>query len=224
MKRAWNGFLRISLWLASIGLMAASSGIDGAYLAKLMPAGWGILGLVLNTVADLSSEVSMYWYGRLRQAGRKGLWPILAVQVVLAGYAWLFGWRQLLPILRTIEQDAAIWLSPLMAAFIPVALIGIGYVQSLLAGKHVVAKTTPKNDKVSTSVPAVAPIEPERAVKLSPVARREQALMLWMADDSISQAQMAERLGVSRQTMNKDYNVLIADGKLRRNGHGAEVN
>ena len=44
----WQKFLKVSLWVASIGLMVASSGLDGAYLAKLMPAGWGWLGLWLN--------------------------------------------------------------------------------------------------------------------------------------------------------------------------------
>ena len=59
-ERAWAAFLRVSLWLVSIGLMLASSGVDGAYLTKLMPAHWGWMGLVLNTTADIASEVIMY--------------------------------------------------------------------------------------------------------------------------------------------------------------------
>ena len=32
----WHGILNNSLWIAALGLMLASSGIDGAYLAKMM--------------------------------------------------------------------------------------------------------------------------------------------------------------------------------------------
>jgi len=138
-RTVWQGFLHISLWLASIGLMLASSGIDGAYLAKLMPTGWAWLGLVLNTVSDIASEVMMYWYGRLQMDAskikqKKSRW-ILLVVALLVGYAWLFSWRQLLPPLVELEERAAIWLAPLMAAFVPISLAGIGYVQALLAGR-----------------------------------------------------------------------------------------
>lgn len=138
-KKLWAELLRVSLWLASIGLMLASSGIDGAYLAKLMPAGFAWLGLVLNTVSDVAAEVMMYWYGRLQQDAstakrRRAKW-ILVIVALLTGYAWLFSWRQLLPPLRAIEQDAATWLAPLVAGFVPVSLAGIGYCMALLSGR-----------------------------------------------------------------------------------------
>ena len=134
----WQKFLKVSLWLASIGLMVASSGLDGAYLAKLMPEKWGLLGLVLNTVADITSELGMYWYGRLTMdkslTKRKGAKWILVGQVILVGYAWLFGWRQLVPIVEKVDPNAP-WMAPVGAAFIPAALVVVGYIQSLLAGR-----------------------------------------------------------------------------------------
>ena len=65
--RIWRAIRRNSLWIMSIGLMAASSGIDGAYMAAWMPAGAAWLGYVLNTTSDVASEVLMYWFGRLQQ-------------------------------------------------------------------------------------------------------------------------------------------------------------
>lgn len=134
----WLAFLQNSLWVASIGIMLASSGIDGAYLAKIMRPHW--LGYVLNTVSDVASEILMYWYGRLTMdrssAKRERAKWLLVVEVILTGFAWLFGWRQLLPLIAAYEgTQAALWLAPVMAAFTPVALIGIGYAQSLLAGR-----------------------------------------------------------------------------------------
>jgi len=218
MKRFWNGFLKISLWLASIGLMIASSGVDGAYLAKLMPLGFGWLGLVLNTVSDVSSEIMMYWYGRLQMdassAKRKGARWLLAVNGLLVGYAWLFSWRQLLPIVRQIEQGAAEWLAPLMAAFIPVALVGIGFAQALLAGRIETVKETPKAAKLDNT----PPIEQEQDAELSTDALREQVLDAMLADEPPTQAALAERLGVSRSTVGYHVKALREVGKL--NGQG----
>ena len=228
MKRAtncWNSFLKVSLWLASIGLMLASSGLDGAYLMKLMPQGWALLGLVLNFVLDVSSEIIMYWFGRLRQDGKKVKrimsWWLLLPQAMLVGYAWLLTWRQILPTMRVLEPNDYRWLAPLLAGIVPTAIVAIGFALSLLAGKIETDKPTSKNDKVGIPVPAVEQVQ---TIELSPVARQERALALWSADGSITQAQMAQRLGVSRQTVGKDYKALAAGGKVRRNGHGVEAN
>ena len=109
----WQSFLKISLWIASAGLMVASSGMDGAYLSKLMPPGWAWLGLVLNTMADITSELGMYWYGRLQAdrsvVKRKRARWILGGQVILVGYAWLFGWRQLVPIVAQVTPVPTGW-------------------------------------------------------------------------------------------------------------------
>lgn len=228
MKRAWNSFLKGSLWLASIGLMLTSSGLDGAYLMKLMPQGWAFLGLILNLVLDVSSEIIMYWFGRLRQDAKKVKrvmsWWLLLPQAMLVGYAWLLTWRQILPTMRILEPTDYRWLAPLLAGIVPTAIVAIGFALSLLAGKIETDKPTSKNDKVGTLVPTVAPQERKQTIELSPAARQERALTLWTADSSITQAQMAERLGVSRQTVGKDYKALADSGKVRRNGRGVEVN
>jgi hypothetical protein len=138
-KRAFKRLWGASLWFVGFGLMLASSGIDGAYMAKLMP--WPWLGYVLNTVSDIGSEVLMYWFGRLRQYPKntkryKMASGLLMAEMILTGFAWLFGWRQLLPILTRIEgAQAAAWLAPVFAAFTPVSLVAVGYAQALLAGR-----------------------------------------------------------------------------------------
>lgn len=129
---------RNSLWLISLGIMATSAGIDGAYMAKLMPP---ILGYALNAVSDIASEVLIYWYARLKQYPKntkrhRMAWGLLVGEVLLTGFAWLFGWRQLLPIITAIEgADIARWLAPVLAAFTPTLLIAAGYTQALLAGR-----------------------------------------------------------------------------------------
>jgi len=168
-KRAttvWQNFLRISLWFASAGLMLASSGLDGAYLTKLMPVSWGWLGLVLNTVSDVVSEIVMYWYGRLQMDASKtkqkmARWLLLP-QILLVGYAWLFGWRQLLPIMQVLEPVDYRWLSPLVAGFVPVGIVSVGFVQALLAGRIERERT-----QASTSKPRA---EPKPAVPATPFA------------------------------------------------------
>jgi len=138
-RQLWEGFLRSSLWWVSIGLMLASSGIDGAYMAKLMPT--PLLGYVLNTTSDIGSEILMFWFGRLRQSPKntkryKMSGILLIAEAILTGFAWLFGWRQLLPIITTLEDaQTARWLAPVLAAFTPVSLVAVGYAQALLAGK-----------------------------------------------------------------------------------------
>ena len=226
----WQSFLKISLWVASIGLMVASSGMDGAYLAKLMPDRWTWLGLVLNTVADVTSELGMYWYGRLQMDAsstkRKRAKWILVGQVVLVGYAWLFGWRQLVPIIAKVDPTAP-WMAWVGAAFIPAALIVVGYTQSLLAGRIEVAKAdtgTPTETPKLADAPKVTPVEQEPVPELTPEERRERVTELWRANPMLTQAQVAETVGATRSTIGNDYRTLAEAGVLRRNGHGVEVN
>lgn len=129
----WNN----SLWLVGVGLMLASSGIDGAYMARWTT--WPILGYVLNTTADVCSEVLMYWYGRFQQdrsdRKRRLSAALLAAEAVAVGYSWLFSWRQLRVMLQPAEPTDWQWVAPLAAGFIPLLLAFIGYAQSLLAGR-----------------------------------------------------------------------------------------
>lgn len=227
----WQSFLKISLWVASVGLMVASSGLDGAFLTKLMPPGWAWLGLVLNTMTDIVSELAMYWYGRLQMDGssakRKRSKYLLVGQVVLVGYAWLFSWRQLLPIVRQVDPVAAGWLAPVAAAFIPVALIVVGYAQALLAGRIEVPKAdikTPMETPKIADGPEAMPSEPEQVPELTPEARRERVIELWRDNPMLTQAQIAEAVGTTRSTIGNDYRTLAEAGVLHRNGHGVEVN
>lgn len=130
--------VRIILIVASIGLMFASSGLDGSYLSRAMGP-W--FGYSLNTVSDIVSEVLMYAFARIRQTARKGSkpwklsWILLAVNVFMVAYAWFFGWRELRLTLPAIEGDAAKWVAPVMAGFVPVGILGAGIAQALIDGK-----------------------------------------------------------------------------------------
>ena len=232
MTQFWNRLLQASLWLASIGLMIASSGLDGAYLAKLMPDGWSWLGLLLNTMTDLTSELGMYWYGRLQMSRsttkqKRARW-LLVGQVVLVGYAWVFSWRQLVPIIARIDPDAQ-WMAPIGAAFIPSALIVVGYTQALLAGRVEDVKATAKSTPVVDTMPPAVPPEPPTsptivnpAPALDTEERRERVLVAMLADSPPTQAELADQLAVSRSTIGNDVAKLREVGKL--NGHKEKVN
>lgn len=235
MKLFWNRLLQASLWLASIGLMIASSGLDGAYLAKLMPTGFAWLGLLLNTMTDLTSELGMYWYGRLQMdrsstKQKRARW-LLVGQIVLVGYAWLFSWRQLVPIIAKVDPGAW-WMAPIGAAFIPSALIVVGYTQALLAGRVEDVKATAKVAPVDAKLASEAPTEPPTVTAEPPMtptidkpvpsldteARRERVLAAMLADEPPTQAELADRLAVSRSTIGNDVARLRQAGRL--NGQG----
>jgi hypothetical protein len=142
----------------SIGLMAASSGIDGAYMAAWMPDGAGWLGYVLNTTSDVASEVLMFWFGRLQQE-RKGSkkWRlsrwILAAESVIVTFSWFFGWRQLRLVMPRIEGNAAHWVAPVSAAFVPVLLVSTGYAQALREGRFEKRESASAERAQSENVP-----------------------------------------------------------------------
>ena len=139
MQKLGRWFRDNSLWIVSLGLMLASSGIDGAYMATWMPAGFGWLGLVLNTTSDISSMVLIYWFGRLRQdrssRKRRLSTVLLGAEAVAVLYSWLFSWRQLRLTLPTVEAEDWQWVSAIAAGFIPLLLAFIGYAEALLAGR-----------------------------------------------------------------------------------------
>ena len=135
----WEWVKRNSLWLVGLGLMLASSGLDGVYMAKWMSgAAW--LGFVLNTVSDVANLTLMYWYGRFRQSPKGSKRYRLAAamlpsEIIAALYSWLFSWRQLRAVLPAVEPEHWRWVAPVAAGFIPLLLAFVGYAQSLLAGK-----------------------------------------------------------------------------------------
>lgn len=186
MKRVVMWFQRHSLWLVGMGLMLASSGVDGAYMARWMPAPLTLLGYVLNTTSDVAGEVLMYWFGRL-QLERKGSkkwkasWALLPAETLAIGFSWFFSWRQLRFVLPSIEGDDATWVSWVSAAFVPLMLAAIGYAQALIAGRleagdrpvalteHRVNTTEHQADADEEPVvePLVATIEDWRAILAS---------------------------------------------------------
>jgi len=149
MSKITTWLLDNSLWLAALGLMGSSSGIDGAYMSRMMEPGLWPLGYVLNTVSDVSGMILMYWFGRLRQE-RKGSkryrlsLALLPAEAIAIAYSWLFSWRQLLMILPAVEGQDAKWVAPIAAGFIPLLLAFIGLGQALREGRFdgpVAAKT-----------------------------------------------------------------------------------
>ena len=156
MSRLWTAIKHKSLWIMSIGLMAASSGIDGAYMAAWMPDNVPWLGYVLNTTSDVASEVLMFWFARLQQE-RKGTkkwrlsWAILPAEAVIVLFSWFFGWRQLRLVMPRIEGASAVWVAPVSAAFVPLLLVTSGYAQALLAGKFENASQSTASASQSTA-------------------------------------------------------------------------
>lgn len=139
MQKVGRWFRDNSLWIVGLGLMLASSGLDGVYMSKWMPLGYGWLGLVLNTTSDISGMVIIYWYGRLRQdrSSRKRRLSnvLLATEAVAVLYSWVFSWRQLRLVLPAIESEDWKWVSAIAAGFIPLLLAFIGFAQAVLAGR-----------------------------------------------------------------------------------------
>lgn len=178
-KQLYDGALNASLWIVGLGLMLASSGVDGAYMAQWMPDGWDWLGYALNTTADVCGVVLMYWFGRIRQFPkntkryRLGL-ALLPAEVVAVAYSWFFSWLRLRPIFYRIEQDPPFGaaFAPLYAeafvecaafvsaGFIPLLLAFVGYAQALLAGRieatHPVQSTTQESQESAQESQEVA--------------------------------------------------------------------
>lgn len=150
-----------SLWLVALALMAASAGLDGAYMARMMPAGAGWAGYILNGASDAAGLVLMFWFARLRQSPKNTkryrlALALLPAEIVTTVYAWFFSWRQLLLILPAVEGDAAGWVALVAAGFIPLLLAFVGFAQALLAGRlegDSIAKA-PSDSEVAQKAPS----------------------------------------------------------------------
>jgi hypothetical protein len=129
-----------------------------------MPIGWAWLGLVLNTMSDVSGMVLIYWYGRLQQdrSSRKRRLSnvLLAAEVVAVLYSWFFSWRQLRAVLPQHEPQDWAWVSIIAAGFIPLLLAFVGYAESLLAGR-LADRKLPEQPAAT----ALAPAEPVPKLK-----------------------------------------------------------
>jgi hypothetical protein len=212
--RIWYWLQRNSLWIMSIGLMAASSGIDGAYMAAWMPVNAAWLGYVLNTTSDVASEVLMYWFGRLQQERknskkwRLSRW-ILVAEILVVAFSWFFGWRQLLMVLPQIEGDATAWVAPISAAFVPLLLAATGYAQALLAGKFgepVESKTESETSETQSEESEVEPASVSLESPLSPdyetVLEREGEIEQNESEEKSEGAVVCEWCGRSFGTIN----------------------
>jgi hypothetical protein len=179
-----------ALWLVGLGLMLASSGIDGAYMARLMS--WPALGYVLNTTADVAGMTLTYYYGRLlRDNARtsnkhKRARYLIISEVVAVGYSWFFSWRQLRLVIQPIEPVDYEWIAAVSAAFIPLLLAFIGWAQSLIVtppdadGKPVDTKAAASGAKVETTgQPVAAIITPAVTNGKPPVATKTIDAPLW---------------------------------------------
>lgn len=134
-SRLKRWFSNSDLALVTIGLMLASSGLDGVYMALWMPESVPWLGYVLNTMADIAALVLSKRFARLQRQRdplkRRLSFVILAADIVAIGYSWLFGGRQLIRVMPIFEPTAWPWLATVSAGFIPLMLGFIGYAQGL---------------------------------------------------------------------------------------------
>ena len=169
-----------ALWFAGIGLMLASSGIDGAYMAAWMPAGFGWLGLVLNTVSDLSGMVLTFAFGQLRRNNArtsrkyKMASVLLGAEVVAVLYSWFFSWRQLRQVMMATEGQAAVWVAPIAAGFVPLLLAFIGWAQSLLVEPQEAAQVLREPQQVTAGVTERAATKTQPALRKSSPAQLAQ--------------------------------------------------
>ena len=213
-------FLKYSLWIVGFGLMLASSGIDGAYMSRMMPDEWEWLGLVLNTTADIAGMVLTYYYGVIRRENAKNTkkwklarWLLLA-EIFSVGYSWFFGWRQLLIVMIPIEGNATVWIAPIAAFFIPGTLGFIGFTESLLVDK-------PQDDTKKVQ-PKTQPAQPQEKkkekMKLNDTARK--VLQSYSANPDATQTQVAQDIDVSRTTVANYLRKLESEGCLHETKDG----
>jgi len=178
-----QAFFKNALWLASIGIMLASSGIDGTYMAAWMPKGAEVLGYILNTVADISGMALTFYYGVLIRESARGSKRHKLARVLLGGelvsvfYQWFFSWRQLLRVLPAVEPVAFGWVAPVAALFNPLLLAFIGLAQSLLY--------EPESDT------QLAPAETKLAPQPAKLARGKNATAASDAQVALQPAQVA---------------------------------
>lgn len=141
---------RNSLVLAGMGLCLFSSGIDGAFMAKLMPESWGWLGLGLNAVADITGFLLTYWFGVFQQSGKRTRkyrmsWVLLLAEIVAVFYSWHFSYWQLtlvLPgVLPQLSAQMIHSVSMTMAGFVPLNLAFIGWAYAIQTGKWEIVNT-----------------------------------------------------------------------------------
>ena len=134
-RKVWLWLLGASLWLSGISLSVFSAGLDGEFLAGLLP--WRWTGYALNFSGDLAGEVLMYQFARIQKEERHGTkkwrlsWMVLAGSVLSLLYSWFFSWLQL----EVVMAGRPPWVPVISAAFVPILLGCIGYTQAIVESK-----------------------------------------------------------------------------------------
>lgn len=218
-----------SLWLIGLGLMLASSGIDGAYLTRIMPSGFFWLGLILNTTADLGGMVLTYYYGLLKRVSPKGSRKykmaniLLGAEVFAVFYSWFFSWRQLLIVMQPVESADYAWIAPIAAAFVPGLLAFIGYTESLLAEDE----TNETGAKVARKVTEVSHNDAQLAqVETKPFVHNEVSkaiLESYVNNPHATKTDVAKVAQVSRTTVTNYLQAMETAGLLHVSGNGDGV-
>lgn len=232
--------LKNSLWLIGLGLMLASSGIDGAYLTRIMPEGFFWLGLILNTTADIAGMVITYYYGLLKRTAPKGSRKhrmadfLLSAEIFAVIYSWFFSWRQLRIVMQPIEGESTRWIAPVAAAFVPGLLAFIGFTESLLTDTETAescakvarnlvqveqpeAKLAPQETKVAEVSPKVAP----QPFEHNAVSRK--LLEIFGENPNETYTQAAKVAQVSRTTVANYLKAMETAGVIHSNGNGVEI-
>ena len=145
------------LTLLGAGLCLASSGWDGHYLSRYMPASMPWLGYVLNTTMDVATQALTYAWGKLRQGDKRSKPYRLAallipVEIASVLASWFLTWRQLLIVMPDVEGGNTWWVALIVASFTPLLLAGIGLALSLLTGKWEVAQTKSTAKSATTQI------------------------------------------------------------------------
>lgn len=224
-----------SLLIIGLGLMLASSGIDGAYLTRIMPSGFFWLGLILNTTADLGGMVLTYYYGLLKRVSPKGSRKykmtniLLGAEIFAVFYSWFFSWRQLLIVMQSVESADYAWIAPIAAAFVPGLLAFIGYTESLLTEdetNETGAKVARKVTEVSRNDAQVSQVETKPETK--PFQHNETSKVIFETfanNPHATKTEVAKVAQVSRTTVNNYLQQMEVAGLLRisDNGNGVKV-
>ena len=159
MKNWWD---KNKLWIVGFGLMLASSGLDGVYMALWMPAKANWLGFILNTVADYANMKLGQEFGKLQRSRikeKRQLAKLLFVgEAIAILYSWFFSWRQLRRVLPLVEPEHWVWVAPIAAGFIPLTLAFLGIAQSLqVASRDILTDAEPEPAK-ATPKPLSCPV------------------------------------------------------------------
>ena len=235
----WIG--KNAFFLVGILLMLASSGLDGEYLAQVMPV--PILGYVLNLAADIADMAFAFKYQRLQRSRdetkRKAARMLIVGQAIATAYSWFFSWLQLRTVMTTVEPTDWMWISPIAGAFVPLLLIFCGIGQALEDTRASdLRQVSVRSEQLPTRGEQVSPIAEQLFTQdehmseqvsmpggqVSPIVRltdRQIAILAAIVDDpQVSNTQLSAQLGVARSTVARDLSSMSGMGVVARGANG----